>query len=276
MAATVHIVSSGQSKSYETALQAIQKNLKAHSPQLSVTTTALTQFSPVNLAEDDLIITLGNEAIQSISQQVSNLPVIHSFAEVNDLPSSAGNWAAAVISQPLLTMLKVMDPLLANQYKNELLIAYSASNQTIRQQVASNAKLTHGMVSAIPINEGDKPAKYIEDKLFKAGALVSVNDSQVWRGENARWMLYQAYRYKVPVVGYSKKFLKAGALVSVYSTVEQIALKTAQLVQEWESSHQLAKKGIFYANYNIEFNRNIARALNMDVPDDKFDIEPTE
>jgi ABC-type uncharacterized transport system substrate-binding protein len=274
MAATVHIVSSGQGESYESALKAIQQSIKASTPQLSTKTTSLSLFSLSEVASDDLIITLGDEAMHTLSRLSNTPPIIYSFADLSTLPDGSGNWAATVTAQPLSTMLTVITPLVSKLYKNELLVAYSNTNKRIATEVTLAEQLNNGLIAPVTIDEGEKPAKYIEDKLFKAGALIAVNDKHVWQGENARWMLYQAYRYKVPVVGYSKKFLKAGALVSVYSTLDQIALKTAQLVQQWEQSGQLVQKGIIYADYNIEFNRNIARALNMDVPADTFNLEP--
>jgi ABC-type uncharacterized transport system substrate-binding protein len=274
IASTVHIITSEESDVYHQAASALQTRIREALPSLKLIVHSIDEFDDNSLMQDDLIVSIGNQGIVSLHQLNNKYPIIYSFSDQQALPKQDGNWAATVTSQPIARMANVIAPLLSEQYKKQIIISYTDNNSRVENE-ADKLKNNPNIIP-IMIRHGDKPAKDIEDKLFNAGALIAVNDDYIWQGENARWMLYQAYRYRVPVVGYSKKFLKAGALVSVYSTLEQITEKTLQTIKMWTQTGQLERKGMIYSNFNIEFNKNIARALNMDVPHDQFDIKASQ
>lgn len=238
---------------------------------LQVHTRLLKDFDAASLTTDDIVLTIGNAAAQKVSTLQLSQPVLYSFSQQQVLPTT-GNWTATVLSQPVKRLLAAIDPLLKQNYKNNILIAVSADNREALRQLNALTASQKNQLDIIQVPANEKPAKYIEDKLFNAGALIAINDQNIWSGENARWMLYQAYRYQVPVVGYSKNFLKAGALLSVYSTIEQITATTVAQLKVLLTKGDLEQKGIIYSDYNIEYNHNIARALDISVPKNRLDI----
>jgi putative ABC transport system substrate-binding protein len=270
VASDVYFVTSSNSDSNQNAARLISERLVESDPNIHFQIRSLTNFKSQELNADDLIVTIGSAAAESIQSANLANPVLFSFTTQSSLPQTAGNWAALITEQPLSRLIQTTPPLIENSFKKQILVPVSPSNKTI---INSAEQLEANGLKLIQIPDTEKPAKKVDSQLFKSGALIAVKDKHIWSGENARWMLYQAYRNNVPVIGYSKKFLKAGALVAIYSTLDQIAENTAQQISDWSQNQQLQQKGVIFSKYNIEYNKKIARTLKISVPENKFNVE---
>jgi len=117
----------------------------------------------------------------------------------------------------------------------------------------------NGQLKVIIIPKGRLAAKILEPDLFDAAALIAIQDNAIWTGKNAKWLLQQAFNYKVPVVGYSKSFLKAGALASVYSSLDDVADSTAEAINAWLNDKTPKDFAIIYPEASVQINPSIAR-----------------
>ena len=70
----------------------------------------------------------------------------------------------------------------------------------------------------------------LSELLQKSDSLLTFPDPVIYNSRTAQNILLTAYRHRKPVIGYSKSFIKAGALVGVYSEPSQLAHQTADLV----------------------------------------------
>ena len=270
IADNVYFVTSSNSDSNQNAARLITEYLVKLDPKVHIQTSSLSEFKKEKINNDDLIITIGSAAAKAINASNLANPVLFSFTTQSSLPKTAGNWAGLITEQPLSRLIQTTPPLVENSFKKQLLLPVSPSNKSI---INSAERFEKNGLKLIEIPDNEKPAKKVDSQLFKSGALIAVKDKHIWSGENARWMLYQAYRNNVPVIGYSKKFLKAGALVAVYSTLEQIAANTAKQIADWNRHKELKRRGVIFSNYNIEYNKKIARTLKINVPDNQFNVE---
>jgi len=269
-AANVYLILSSDTASNRRAATLIEQKAIQADNSVHIHTELLDTFNPNHIKSDDLLVTIGNKAISEITQFELNNPTLFSFSKQASLPKGNGNWSAVVTEQPLSRLVSSIKPLLLEKYKKQLLLVASTDNDSVKNQVA---QLAEPQLKLITIPPNEKPAKLIDEALFKAGALIAISDNYIWNTENARWMLYQAYRNNVAVIGYSKKFLKAGAMLAVYSTLDQIAVTTASQINHWYQHKNLTKNKVIFSNYNIEYNKKIARTLKVTVPDNEFDVE---
>ena len=63
----------------------------------------------------------------------------------------------------------------------------------------------------------------------------------------------------MPVIGYSKSFLKAGALASVYSTIEDVTALTVESINHWLDDELPSSFSINYPETEITINPSIAK-----------------
>lgn len=265
----MYILLSDNSKLYQQAAEQIQTTLLADGIDNPIIISTAQSVNKNAIQPDDLIVALGQQAVASSHYSFTQNTRLYSFLDKTQVPATTSSpWAAIVIDQPLQRLFDVAGTIVSGRYRDRIIVAISEDNHVLRKEIAELKQLPDITLEVVLINDASEPAKVIDKALFNAGALLAVRDKQVWSGENAKWMLYQSYKFNVPVVGYSKRFLKAGALVSVYTTLSQTAQKTAELIIDWHQQQgALSQQGIVYPDFDTEFNKNIARALKITIPD---------
>ena len=268
-AGSVHIVLSADSDSHQQAASDIKAELEQQNAPPPVTVKLLKPFQSLQPAADDLLVTVGEAATRYVSQSYPEHSQLYSYINHMALPEpKAKHWASVMLDQPLQTLLNSAVDIVEGRYRNKLVIAVSEENPSMRLQIDQLTIPDSVELEVLVIEAEAEPAKIIDQALFNAGALIALRDSRIWSGETAKWMLYQSYKYNVPVVGYSQSFLKAGALVSVYASLRDIAHTTAQQIIGWQNNQgRLIQEGILYPRLSIDYNKNIARALNISLPE---------
>lgn len=229
-----------------------------------------TSNSELNLKlpqEQDLIVSIGNTLSADEQLERYNSDILLTFSnsyKLNSIKtlSNRKKWGVINIDQPIKTLIDTAVKTIKSDYKKNILLIVSEKNKNILLQLQKLTPSQKNKTKIILIKEGDVTAKIIEPELFNAAAIVAIHDPDIWSGNSARWLLQQAYSYKVPIIGYSKSFLKAGAMVSIYSSVEQILDKTEAEITHWINTSDL-NENVSTPKYNIEVNKNIARALNF-------------
>lgn len=166
------------------------------------------------------------------------------------------------LDPPIQRMVAIADCLIKNKHKNKIVIAVSEDNLSAIDEIRRIPEQKNGEINLVIIRKGETPGKIIEQHLDSASAIIAVRDKNVWSRKNARWMLHQAYDHQIPIIGYSKAFLKAGAMISVYSSADDIINQTLKTTEHWINTGRLEEKNIIYTKSKIEINYNIANALN--------------
>jgi ABC-type uncharacterized transport system substrate-binding protein len=267
-AGSVYILLSDNSKLYQQAAEAITTELTSNKSETKVIVTRVSSIDKHSINHNDLIVALGQNAVIKTHYAYTNNPQIYSFIDRTQVPvSPIQQSVSVVIDQPIQRLFDMASTIVSGRYRDKIIVAVSEDNTTLIDEINQISNPADIELEIITVDPAEEPAKVIDESLFNAGALLAIRDPWVWSGENAKWMLYQSYKYNVPVIGYSKRFLKAGAIASVYTTLAETADKTAEIILDWEKNSQLTQKGILYPPFEVEFNKNIARALKITIPE---------
>lgn len=264
----MYILLSDNSKLYQQAAEAITTELTSNKSETKVIVTRVSSIDKHSINHNDLIVALGQNAVIKTHYAYTNNPQIYSFIDRTQVPvSPIQQSVSVVIDQPIQRLFDMASTIVSGRYRDKIIVAVSEDNTTLIDEINQISNPADIELEIITVDPAEEPAKVIDESLFNAGALLAIRDPWVWSGENAKWMLYQSYKYNVPVIGYSKRFLKAGAIASVYTTLAETADKTAEIILDWEKNSQLTQKGILYPPFEVEFNKNIARALKITIPE---------
>jgi hypothetical protein len=96
--------------------------------------------------------------------------------------------------------------------------------------------------------------------------LLALPDSAVYNTENFRNILLSTYRHKQGVIGFSADMVKAGALATTYSEVEDINAQVAEIVAGYVAGGELPPPQ-FPRYFHTIVNEGVARSLDVEVPD---------
>ena len=98
--------------------------------------------------------------------------------------------------------------------------------------------------------------------LVNADLLLALPDPSIYNAHTFSHILLTAYRYKVPVIGYSPASVRAGALMAMYSSTAQIGAQAADIARDVLAGRPLPPPG-YPKEYSITINTYVAQSLNL-------------
>lgn len=266
----VVVVSSERSASYVAAAEVIASQLLTAGPgaisQLQASELAAPEAE--SLADARVVITLGAEAFKQVLARRSRVPVVaaliprSSFERImaGDGARSASGVVVLYLDQPFGRQLDlarlaipeaktvgvVWGPESVQQRARLTAALQSRGMQERSGELVSNGVLAQSLTAAL---EG-------------ADVLLAVADPQVYSSLTIANILLATYRSRVPVLGFSPAYVRAGALVSLHSTPAQIGMQAAALARSVLQGPMPAASQ-YPADFTVEVNTYVARSLGL-------------
>jgi ABC-type uncharacterized transport system substrate-binding protein len=106
----------------------------------------------------------------------------------------------------------------------------------------------------------------ILNRVSDSPVLLAIPDHAIYNPENIRTILLTSYRHNQSVVGFSTAFVKAGAVASTYSEIDDVITQLDEMIRQFETSGRLPPPQ-FPKYFNVSVNDNVARSLNLIVDD---------
>ncbi|HEX7972448.1 MAG TPA: ABC transporter substrate binding protein [Thiobacillus sp.] len=107
----------------------------------------------------------------------------------------------------------------------------------------------------------------LEKVLSEAEVLLAVPDPLVFNRNTAQSLFLTSYRYRDPVLGYSRSLTRAGALLSLHASPAQIGRQTAEWVSNAIQGVPLRLPPAAYpAYFSVSINEQVARSLGVSLP----------
>lgn len=220
-----------------------------------------------------LVITVGSAAARAVSELEQDKPVLNTlipesvYNSITVTPGECNHHSAIFIDQPVGRQQKLAELVFPDRAEYGLLLGpVSAHRLTEIEQMqhTGNQRLTIRIVE-----KGESTMAAGRELLAASDVLLAVNDPQVMNRENAKWLLYVAYQRRLPVIGFSKAYVRAGAAASVYSDLGQIARQTAEITSEWLRPDSGCLPAATYPEYfSVAVNTAVSRSLGSVTTDE--------
>jgi len=115
-------------------------------------------------------------------------------------------------------------------------------------------------------NDDDNPVKRLQPIMDNSDIFLALPDQTVFNRTTAKWLLYLTLRKKVPLIAFSRNYVRSGALAAVISDPAQTGRHTAELITELSTSGQLpAPQHSRY--FSVAINQQTARQLQLRIPE---------
>ncbi len=125
----------------------------------------------------------------------------------------------------------------------------------------------HLTLVAQGLTAGERLIGPLESLLSGADLLLAVPDPQVFNRNTAQSLFLTSYRYRVPVLGYSRSLTRAGALLSLHSSPAQIGHQAADWVASALQKTAVQLPPPAYPVYaSVSINLQVARSLGVSLP----------
>jgi ABC-type uncharacterized transport system substrate-binding protein len=255
---SVTVVLSEGGGAYQEFAKALQSN---HSTQYDL------QIARVGDAIQDakLVIAVGMKAARFLSS--SAVPVLNVFVPrtgYEKLQIAAAAVSSAIyMDQPLERQLALLSVALPEAKGIGILYATRpAELESLRKLATENQFTLHVQ----HIDQQHSLASALTELLEVSEVLFVLPDAEVYSSDTIRNILLETYRKRVPMIGISQSYVRAGALCAVYSTPQQIAKQTAEVIQYFLVSSQLPASQ-YPKEFEVSVNTQVARSLGLSIKD---------
>ncbi len=230
----------------------------------------ITLYSVMQLPEKpavDYWLTIGPKALAALLAMPDyKQPILSLFvtsSAVNKLKTRFPDKAFSVLDNTptlkrQLSLIRVLTP-----HARRVAVFYSAQAKgqlkELRIQAAAlNLTLLTTQLSD-PLNWKREALKSLKD----SDLVLALNDSAIYNATNIRSILMRLYRAGRPLIGPDKGYVRAGAVASTYSGVQETLKAISELLNSSEPWPELITNPYF----KVSINSQVARSLNIVVDD---------
>ncbi len=173
------------------------------------------------------------------------------------------NVTAVFLDQPYSRQL-ALARLISPQAKNIATVLGPNSQNDLALLTAAAEKYNF-VLQHKTLHESDNPIHKLQPLIKQADIFLSLPDKSVFNRTTAKWVLYITFRQRIPLIGFSQKYVQAGALAAVYSTPKEIGLQTAEIVQS-NQGHKTLPPANHPIYYTVAINETAAQTLRIPIP----------
>jgi hypothetical protein len=212
-----------------------------------------------------LIVTVGPAALHEVAKHPCECAVISTFtssqvyrAVVAGLPPARAASMTAVYAEPApADQLRLISLLYARPVRISAIVG---------PDTAFLKPALQGSVEVQDFTAGQDLNRVLS-RIAQNEVLLALPDSEVYNTESIRNILLSTYRHKQAVIGFSADMVKAGALATTYSDIEDINAQVAEMAANYVATGVLPPPQ-FPRYFRTAVNEGVAKSLDVRVTDE--------
>lgn len=215
-----------------------------------------------------LFIALGTEALKQLTGRDLRVPVVAAliprsgFERVTkELSKKAASYVTAVyLDQPLRRQLDLLRLAMPDAKR----IGVLWGPESLAQQSAlASALQTRGLQEVGgQVGIGGVLFPGLKIALNNTDVLLAMPDPYVYNSATVANILFATYRARVPVLAFSPSYVKAGALMSLHTTLPQIGVQAAVMARSMLHSGILPPPQ-YPVDFSVTVNEHVAQSLGL-------------
>ncbi|WP_246265744.1 ABC transporter substrate-binding protein [Aromatoleum diolicum] len=263
----VLVVTSERSGAHEETLGALRSAL---SPDISANDIEIVETRQLDndmAAEARIIVTIGTQAAKAVGTRSPKQPVLNTLLPRDAYESLQatlpGQRSSAIfLDQPVQRQIALLAIALPDRATLALLTGPATEELARRLAYAARERQLRVNIEHVASNAEIYPA--LERLLAEPTMLLALPDSTVFNSYTIQNVLLTSYRNRSPLIGFSPAYVRAGALLALYSTPAQIARQAAEAVRSVLSGGGLPPPQS-PREFEVATNPNVARSLGIEL-----------
>lgn len=264
----VVLVLSAPTPSFQAYVREFRSSVERRGAAVEILVTDLADLVSHPLPESNLFVAVGSQAADTLVTRDLQAPLLLTMlprANYERLSGIPAKTSAVFIDQPSSRYVALVRAALPDFDRISLLAGQDSKTTVSHLMTAARSLRLHPQSETINSPSEIYPA--MQRVLANGGVLLATPDASIFNAQTIPNILLSTYRWRVPVVGFSPAYVKAGAVAALYSTPEQIATQSA------EASLQILNGGPPPGpqapnRYTIGINTRVARALGLTLDGD--------
>lgn len=260
----VFIINSAGNQHHKLLVDNILENLKKHN--INAETFEIENTININ-SHNDLIVSIGHKATSFIDNKKLPNPKLRVFTDSNPHIDPENK------SEPHLSMTQsacqqfALARVLSPEWK-KISVLFSTTNIHLTSNLSSCAKKYKLKLNPIIVDKYINIIDALNTALSDSDILLALPDLNIYNTKTIKSILLTTYRHRIPIIGFSENFVRAGALVAMHSSTEQLGKQITELIQQHFNNKNIDKH-LYPSYFDVITNRNVAKSLNINIPDGK-------
>ena len=272
-------------KPYETALKSFKETLREKNYDLNVEEYVLKDdadqkdglLAEIKRKSPRLIVTLGSAATSYIAEDIKDTPVVFCMVLnptasgfIQSMNASGNNMTGASLDIPLEAQFEALRSVIPSARKVGVIYNPSETESVIQEATKAAEQIGLELVS-IPIISEEEVPEALRTLDGKVDALWSVADSTVFSRGSTKFILLHTLRNKIPFIGLSPAFVKAGALMALATDYQEVGTQCGELaVRILSGDHPSSLPITMPRTITMYLNLNTAEIIGLKIPSDRM------
>lgn len=188
------------------------------------------------------------------------------FERETRLGTPRGPLSAIVLDQPPARLIALVRAALPQARRIGMLVGADSRHLAGAFRAAA---LEQGMTLQTEDVEKSGVFEALRVLLEESDVLLAIADPSIYNDETIAGILGAGYRRRVPLIGFSPAYVKAGALIGLYATPAQVGRAAASAVREYLASGVMASPAA-PAEFSIRVNDAVARSLGLNLTEEEI------
>ncbi len=227
-------------------------------------------------APPSMVVTVGTHAAKLTALQHGSVPILHTLLPRQaylELARGRGQdrtrrHTAIYVDQPLRRQLNLVGFALPEHTRVAAILGPATA--ALEGELVGAARDRDLDLHVRRLTSPTDLIPLLSEALEESDVLLSLPDPMVFNSGTLHHLLIATYHHKVPVVGFSRAFVEAGALLAVYSTPAQTGRQAAEIVRQALQAPARPLPPPQYPKYfAVAVNRRVAASLGLDIPDEQ-------
>ena len=271
--ANIAIVLSDESAPYQETANSMRAALDHGDARAAVNLYSLAE-KKIDFSRErpDLIVAVGARSVQELAALNLSIPILATLIPRQAFEKIAGRrdyrqFSAVYLDQPLARQMELIR--LALPEKSRIGVVVGPESQENLKALQAAAKEARFGMAVEKISAAEELLPALQRVLADSDVLLAVPDPLVFNKGTVQSLLLTTYRYQDPVIGFSQAYVKAGALVAVYTTPEQVGKQTGEVLLRVLGGRTLMLPLPEYPKYfSVSVNYQVARSLSLSIGDE--------
>lgn len=261
----VSIISAANSRYQQSLVQSIRDSLSGSGIKIKTIDANTRRISDNS---EELIISIGSDAASLLDQNNIVTSQLRILTDVDpDKISTQKNISHLSMTQPHCRQFALIRSLNAEWETVNILLP--SPNAALNQQLKVCAGKHQLSLKVILIDQYVNIIDALNSSLSESDVLLALPDASVYNAGTIKSILFTTYRHKVPVIGFSESFVRAGALAAIHSSTKQLGKQAAELIKKYYKKQSIKQHIIYPDDFDITINKDVAKSLGILAPDRK-------
>ena len=267
----IHIVSSRNNEQFSDTINAFKQAISRKHNDINFIEKDISgnnvqsKIIDLKTPRTDLIFAVGSQATKLALSQIQSVPVVSALIMSEDLIVQSSYATGIVLKYPMSVQLKWLKIILPDVKRVGILYSPDTYSELVNEARQEAARIGLEIVAISVDNPRNLPAS-LNEMYRRSDVLLAIPDSVIYSGKTLKQVMLSSFRNRVPLIGLSRNWVKAGAIYAIEGDFKSIGIQSAALADSILQKNKMPANSFYFPNdVNLIINERTMHHMRRDI-----------